>query len=68
MAAGEVLGTGVIGSLMCIPLAWFMNFDNFLVRPLMIAFIVSSVIGSLISYILLIVLKRRGLLDKFNKK
>ncbi|MDI0013680.1 energy coupling factor transporter S component ThiW [Staphylococcus caprae] len=67
-AVGEVLGTGVIGSLMCIPLAWFMNFDNFLVRPLMIAFIVSSVIGSLISYILLIVLKRRGLLDKFNKK
>lgn len=28
-AVGEVLGTGVIGSLMCIPLAWFMNFDNF---------------------------------------
>ena len=34
----------------------------------MIAFMVSSVIGSLISYIILIILKRRGLLDKFKKK
>ena len=67
-SVGEVLGTGVIGSLMCIPLAWFMGMEDFFVKPLMIAFMVSSVIGSLISYIILIVLKRRGLLDKFNKK
>ncbi|MBO0370707.1 energy coupling factor transporter S component ThiW [Staphylococcus capitis] len=67
-SVGEVLGTGVIGSLMCIPLAWVMGMENFFVKPLMIAFMVSSVIGSLISYIILIVLKRRGLLDKFNKK
>ena len=52
-SVGEVLGTGVIGSLMCI--------------PLMLMFIVSSFIGALISYILLIILKRRGLLDRFNK-
>ena len=67
-SVGEVLGTGVIGSLMCIPLAWFMGMEDFFVKPLMIAFMVSSVIGSLISYIILIILKRRGLLDKFKKK
>ena len=66
-SVGEVLGTGVIGSLMCIPLAWFMGMEDFFVKPLMIAFMVSSVIGSLISYIILIILKRR-LLDKFKKK
>ncbi|MEJ8539513.1 energy coupling factor transporter S component ThiW [Staphylococcus capitis] len=67
-SVGEVLGTGVIGSLMCIPLAWFMGMEDFFVKPLMIAFMVSSVIGSLISYIILIILKRHGLLDKFKKK
>ena len=67
-SVGEVLGTGVIGSLMCIPLAWFMGMEDFFVKPLMIAFMVSGVIGSLISYIILIILKRRGLLDKFKKK
>ena len=29
MAAVGSIGNRVIGSLMCIPLAWFMNFDNF---------------------------------------
>ena len=42
-SVGEVLGTGVIGSLMCIPLAWFMGMEDFFVKPLMIAFMVSSV-------------------------
>lgn len=59
-SVGEVLGTGVIGSLMCIPLAWFMGMEDFFVKPLMIAFMVSSVIGSLISYIILIILKDAG--------
>ncbi|MDU1641268.1 MAG: energy coupling factor transporter S component ThiW [Staphylococcus epidermidis] len=59
--------TGVIGSLMCIPLAWFLGLQDFFIKPLMLMFIVSSFIGALISYILLIILKRRGLLDRFNK-
>ena len=29
-AVGEVLGTGIIGSLICIPLAWVLNLQNFL--------------------------------------
>ncbi|AVQ36329.1 energy coupling factor transporter S component ThiW [Staphylococcus kloosii] len=64
-AVGEVIGTGIIGSLMCIPVAWIIGLDNFVVKPLMLAFIVSSVIGSVISYIILMILKRKGLLKKF---
>ncbi|MBA9874807.1 energy coupling factor transporter S component ThiW, partial [Ralstonia insidiosa] len=41
--------------------------QDFFIKPLMLMFIVSSFIGALISYILLIILKRRGLLDRFNK-
>lgn len=54
---GEVLGTGVIGSLICIPLAYFLGLQDFFIKPLMITFIVSSAIGSIISYFLLITLK-----------
>lgn len=41
-AVGEVLGTGVIGSLICIPLAYFLGLQDFFIKPLMITFIVSS--------------------------
>lgn len=64
-AVGEVIGTGIIGSLMCIPVAWIIGLDDFVVKPLMLAFIVSSIIGSVISYIILMILKRKGLLKKF---
>src|SRR5699024_128638 len=64
-AVGEVIGTGIIGSIMCIPLAWLLGFANFAVKPLMIAFIVSSVIGAMISYIILMVMKRKGILKRF---
>lgn len=40
-AVGEVLGTGVIGSLICIPLAYFLGLQDFFIKPLMITFIVS---------------------------
>lgn len=66
-AIGEVIGTGIIGSLVCIPLAWLLHMDGFLIKPLMAAFIVSSMIGAAVSYALLIILKRRGLLSKLQK-
>lgn len=66
-AVGEVIGTGIIGSLMCIPLSWVLGMQNFVVKPLMLAFIISSFVGAVISYILLVMLKRRGLLDRFMK-
>ncbi len=61
-AIGEVIGTGIIGSLFCIPIAWILHSEHFLIKPLMAAFITSSLIGASISYILLLVLKRRSLL------
>lgn len=64
-AVGEVIGTGIIGSLLCIPMAWVLGMQDFFVKPLMIAFIISSFIGAAISYFLLIMLKR-GLLDRFK--
>ncbi|GAB5805439.1 hypothetical protein JMUB7522_27340 [Staphylococcus aureus] len=41
-AVGEVLGTGVIGSLICIPLAYFLGLQDFFIKPLMITFIAVS--------------------------
>ena len=55
-AVGEVIGTGIIGSLMCIPLSWILGLQHFFIKPLMLVFLVSSFLGA-ISYILLIVLK-----------
>ena len=66
-AVGEVIGTGIIGSLLCIPMAWVLGMQDLFVKPLMIAFIISSFIGAAISYFLLIMLKKRGLLDRFKK-
>lgn len=66
-AIGEVIGTGIIGSLVCIPLAWILHIDGFLIKPLMAAFIVSSMIGAAVSYGMLIVLKKRGLLSRLQK-
>ncbi|EKU50514.1 energy coupling factor transporter S component ThiW [Staphylococcus massiliensis] len=67
-AIGEVIGTGIIGSLVCIPLAMVLNIQNFMIRPLMMTFMVSSFVGAIISYVLLMVLKKRGLIDKFSHK
>ena len=41
----NVSGTGIIGSLLCIPMAWVLGMQDFFVKPLMIAFIISSFIG-----------------------
>ncbi|MCG7339586.1 energy coupling factor transporter S component ThiW [Staphylococcus sp. ACRSN] len=67
-AVGEVIGTGIIGSVMCIPLAAILGFSDFAVKPLMLMFLVSSIIGAVISYIILMVLKRKGILKKFFNK
>ena len=52
-----VIGTGIIGSVMCIPLAAILGFADFAVKPLMLMFLVSSIIGAIISYIILMILK-----------
>ncbi|AVP36951.1 energy coupling factor transporter S component ThiW [Staphylococcus felis] len=67
-AIGEVVGTGIIGSLVCIPIAWLLQLNDFLIKPLMTVFIVSSFIGATVSYLLLILLKKRGIIDRINSK
>ncbi|MCU5746775.1 energy coupling factor transporter S component ThiW [Staphylococcus sp. SQ8-PEA] len=66
-AVGEVIGTGIIGSLMCLPVAWFIGLTDVAEKPLMLTFLVSSILGAVISYIVLMILKRKGLLDRFLK-
>lgn len=67
-AIGEVVGIGIIGSLVCIPIAWLLQLNDFLIKPLMTVFIVSSFIGATVSYLLLILLKKRGIIDRINSK
>ncbi|WP_251516620.1 MULTISPECIES: energy coupling factor transporter S component ThiW [Staphylococcus] len=64
-AVGEIIGTGIIGSILCIPLAWVLGFGDVAIKPLMLAFVVSSVIGAIISYMILMILKRRGILQRY---
>ena len=64
---GEVIGTGVIGSLVCIPLAWVLGLDSLAIKPLMATFLLSSCVGASLSYILLLVLKKRNQLPDLSK-
>ncbi|UEX89282.1 energy coupling factor transporter S component ThiW [Staphylococcus ratti] len=65
---GEVIGTGIIGSLVCLPLAWVLGLDGVLIKPLMATFVLSSFIGATLSYILLLMLKKRNRLPDLNQK
>lgn len=65
---GEVIGTGVIGSLVCIPLAWLLGLDDLAIKPLMATFLLSSFVGASLSYILLLILKKRNQLPDLNEK
>ncbi len=65
---GEVIGTGIIGSLLCIPLAWILGLEDMLIKPLMATFLLSSFVGASLSYFLLIVLKKRHQLPNLEQK
>ncbi|TDM11851.1 energy coupling factor transporter S component ThiW [Macrococcus lamae] len=59
---GEAIGTGLIGSLICIPVMWMMNTDITVLKVIMPAFIINSIIGSTIAAILIKVTARRGII------
>lgn len=59
---GEAVGTGLVGSLMCLPLIWMMNLDIVVLKVIMPAFIVSSLTGSIIAGVLMIVISKRGII------
>src|SRR5699024_3797487 len=64
-ASGEVIGSGMIGSIMCVPYGWMLAFTNVAVQPLMVSFISVSVLGAIISYIICMTMKRKGILSRF---
>ncbi|WRN76720.1 energy coupling factor transporter S component ThiW [Staphylococcus aureus] len=66
-AVGEVLGTRCHRKFNLYTISIFPWASDFFIKPLMITFIVSSAIGSIISYFLLITLKKRGILQRFIK-
>ena len=67
-AIGEVIGTGFIGSFMCIPLAFVLGLQGIAIKPLMAAFIASSALGASISYVLLMILFKKGKLSRWLPK
>lgn len=61
-AIGEWIGTGLIGSVCTIPLMYMMQLKMTGFMPIFYAFLFSSLVGSIIAYILLKVLYKRNLL------
>ncbi|MFV5937401.1 energy coupling factor transporter S component ThiW [Mammaliicoccus sciuri] len=63
---GEVIGTGVIGSFVCIPIGWLLGLGKIAFWPLFLSFFFSSLIGAIASYILLKAFEKRGILKKLK--
>ncbi|AKG73820.1 energy coupling factor transporter S component ThiW [Salinicoccus halodurans] len=67
-AIGEVIGTGVFGSIATLPLIMVLGLDAGFFYVLAPAFIASSLIGALVSWVMLRQLERKGVLDRFNNQ
>lgn len=65
-AIGEVVGTGIFGSLATLPLIMVLGFDLEFFYVLAPAFIASTLTGALISWFILWQLDKKGILDRFN--
>ena len=65
-AVGEVIGTGIIGSLATFPLIMVLGLDRDFFWVLAPAFLVSTMIGSAVSWFLLRQLEEKGVLKQFN--
>ncbi|RIN15355.1 energy coupling factor transporter S component ThiW [Mammaliicoccus vitulinus] len=63
---GEVIGTGIIGSLVCLPIAWLLGLGEMAFWPLFISFFTSSLIGAIVSYMILTAFEKRGILKKLK--
>lgn len=67
-AAGEVIGTGILGSIATLPLIMVLGLELEFFYVLAPAFLVSSLIGALISWGLLGQLEKKGVIDRFNNE
>lgn len=65
-ALGEWIGTGLIGSVCTLPLMYFLHLDFKGFMPIFYAFIINSLIGSVIAYFLIKLLDKRNLLNRRN--
>ena len=63
-AAGEVIGTGIIGALCLYPLIIVLELDSQIFTAVALAFLVSSLIGAVTSYFILKQLEKRGVLTR----
>lgn len=64
--AGEMIGTGILGSLATIPLIMVLGLELDFFYVLAPAFMASTMIGALISWVLLRQLDKKGVLKQFN--
>lgn len=67
-AIGEVIGTGIFGSIATLPLIMVLGLDIEFFYVLAPAFIVSALIGALVSWVMLKQLEKKGILDRFNNQ
>lgn len=65
-AAGEVIGTGIFGSLSTYPLIIVLGLDTGFFWALAPAFLVSSLIGAAVSWMMLTQLEKREVLSNFK--
>lgn len=61
-AAGEVIGTGIIGALSLYPLIIVLDLDTNIFTAVAAAFLLSSLIGAAVSFIILKQLEKHGVL------
>lgn len=62
---GEIIGTGIIGGLAAYPIAAYIMGKHTAVLFYVIPFLVSTIGGSIIAYIIINILKRLKILDNF---
>ncbi|WP_411844115.1 energy coupling factor transporter S component ThiW [Salinicoccus sp. HZC-1] len=65
-AIGEVIGTGILGSIATLPLIMVLGLDLEFFYVLAPAFIASALIGAVVSWFILKQLEQKGVLDRFN--
>ncbi len=64
---GEVFGTGIIGGILCYPIAAFVMGQEAAVFTYVIPFLTSTAIGSVMAAVIIYSMKKVGALDQVNK-
>ena len=65
---GEVIGTGIIGAIVSAPIAIFFMGKDAALFGFVVPFLISSGAGTIIAIVVVVALKKAGLLDKFKRQ